>query len=149
MAGHAGAEVAGDDAGVVDAEQLVEGEVVAVVQGGVHVGGGALGVDGAGRGGDAGGRGGRHGQGAKGPGGEAAPEAGGGGRGPLVRAFLWVGEAEGLGFEGLLPEGSARLLLGRLAGQAEAPGAKKSSVAKYCEAVMAPLVQLPAGGGPP
>ncbi len=75
MAGHAGAEVAGDDAGVVDAEQLVEGEVVAIVQGGVHVGGGALGVDGAGRGGDTGGRGGRHGQGAKGPGGEAAPGA--------------------------------------------------------------------------
>ena len=78
MAGHAGAEVAGDDAGVVDAEQLVEGEVVAIVQGGVHVGGGALGVDGAGRGGDAGGRGGHQGQGAKGAGGEAArgPEGG-------------------------------------------------------------------------
>ncbi len=77
------------------------------------------------------------------------PRGGGGGRGPLVRAFLWVDEAEGLGFEGLLLRGSARLLLGRLAGQAEAPWAKKSSVAKYCEAVMAPLVQLPAGGGPP
>jgi hypothetical protein len=36
---------------------------------------------------------------------------------------------------------------GRLAGQAEAPGTWKSSVAEYCEAVMAALVQLPEGKG--